>query len=330
MAVVAGATLVALLRIRVNAVVTGLFLLIEVAALAGVAWLGFGTIAQPLVGLLAHPVMASATGLVVVSPASIGVASSIAIFALNGYGAAVYFGEEMHEAPKRIARAIIGSLILTLLFEIVPLFAILVSAPDLHALLVSEDPFGGIVREQGGATAGSFVAVAVVIAIINAIIACILACARFFYSTGRDRSWGAPIDQWMTAIHPRLGSPWIATLIVGGIGTACCLVPLQLLLVLSGTGLVAIYAGIALATIAGRRRGLMAHAPYQMPFYPLAPVLTLIALAYVIYTSWLDPHEGRPGLMMTALQIILSAAYYWLVVRRRGAWTAHSPAEEAA
>ena len=330
MAVVAGATLVALLRIRVNAIVTGIFLLIEVAALAAVAWLGFGSVARSFAELLTHPVVASGIGLAPASPTSIGVATSIAIFALNGYGAAVYFGEEMHDAPRRIARAIIGALVLTLLFEIVPLVASLVSAPDLATLLSSDDPFGMIVAAQAGEGAAMLVSVAVVIAIVNAIIACILACSRFFYSTGRDRSWGMPIDQWMVAIHPKLGSPWIATLITGGIGTACCLVPLQLLLVLSGTGLVAIYAGIALATIAGRRHGQTAHAPYRMPLYPLAPGLTLVALGLVVWTSWADPNEGRPGLIMTGLQIIVSAAYYWLVVRRRGAWTAHAPAEEAA
>ena len=68
------------------------------------------------------------------------------------------------------------------------------------------------------------------------------------------------------------------TLVVGGIGVLCCLLPLELLLVLSGTGLVAIYAGIALAAIVGRRTGATDHALYRMPLYPLAPIVTLVAL----------------------------------------------------
>lgn len=328
MAIVGGSTLVALLRIRTNAYVTGAFLLIELAALASVAWLGLGAGIRPAGDFLLHPVMAAGEALVPAGPSNIGVATTIAIFALNGYGAAVYFGEEMHEAPSRIARAILWTLALTLLTEILPLVAVLVSAPDLAALFRGDDPFGAAVRAEAGGTVAALMAIAVVIAIVNAIIACILACARFFYSTGRDGSWGGPVDRWMAAIHPHFESPWIATLFTGGFGVLCCLMPLQLLLVMSGAGLVAIYAGIAIATIAGRAKGLTSHAPYRMPLYPIAPAVTLAALAYVIWTSWLDPDDGRPGLIMTLAQIILSAAYYWFVLRRRGAWTASAPLDE--
>ena len=330
MAIVAGSTLVALLRIRTNAYITGIFLLIEVAALVAVAWLGFGAVVRPPIELLTAPVMASGAALVPATPAGIGVATTIAIFALNGYGAAVYFGEEMHEAPRRIAKAILWALVLTLMFEAVPLVAILVNAPDLVGLLASDDPFGGVIRRLAGDDVANWTAIAVVVAIVNAIIACVLACARFFYSTGRDGCWGNPIDRLIAAIHPHFESPWIATLFAGGFGTICCLLPLQFLLVLSGTGLIAIYAGIALATMAGRARGLTAHAPYQMPLYPLAPLITLAALGYITWTSWLDLEEGRPGLIMTGIQIILSASYYWLVLRRRPGWAAQAPMDEAA
>lgn len=319
-AVVAGATLVALLQIRVNAWLTGVFLLVEMFALAAVIVLGFTDIARPIGDFLLTPAMPVGEGMAPASAASIGLATSIAIFALNGYGAAVYFGEEMLDAPRRIARAIMGSLVLTLLFVGVPVVAVLAGAPDLHALVVADDPFGMLVQMKGAAGLADWVSVGVVVAIVNAVIACILACARFFYGTARDGSWGGPLDRWMAMVHPRLGSPWVGTLLVGGFGIAACFLPLTLLLVLSGTGLVAIYAGISVAAIVGRRTGRTAHAAYRMPIYPVAPVVTLLALAYVVWTSWLDPVEGRPGLVMTAGQIALSISYYWFVLRRRGGW----------
>lgn len=323
--VVAASTLVALLQIRVNAWVTGLFLAGEVLALVAVVALGWADSVRPFGAFLTAPVMPQAGALVPASPAAIGLATSIAIFALNGYGAAVYFGEEMREPSRLIARAILASLVLTLVFEIVPTVAVLMGAPDLYALLAADDPFGLIARMRADGWLADAIAIGVVIAIVNAIIACILACSRFFYGTARDNSWGRPLDMWMTRIHPRFGSPWIGTLIVGGVGVACCFLPLTLLLVLSGTGLVAIYAGIAVAAMVGRRSGATAHARYRMPLYPLAPVITLIALGYVVWTSWLDPAEGRPGLIMTAVQIVGSAAYYWFVLRRRGDWRVHVP-----
>ena len=331
LAVVVGATLVSLLQIRVNALVTGAFLLVEVIAAALVIWFGFGHVVRGMGSFLAAPVMLASDGahLIPATAGSIGVAASIAIFALNGYGAAVYFGEEMHEAPRKIARAIFWAMVATVAIEGLPILAALVAAPDLVALFNHDDPFGLVVRLYGGAAAADWLAIGVAVAIVNAVIACILACARFFYGTARDRCWGRPIDQLLTAIHPRFGSPWMSTLIVGGAGAACCFVPLEQLLVLSGTGLIAIYAGIALAVIAGRRSGQTANAPFRMPLYPLAPLVTLAALGYVVWLNWLDPGEGRTGLLMTGAQILLSAAYYRLVLRPRGNWEVHVPVVSA-
>lgn len=325
-AVVGSATLVAVLRIRVNAVMTGIFLFCEVAALAVVAWVGFDSAGRGATAFLTMPVMPGPGGLVPASATSIGLATSIAIFALNGYGAAVYFGEEMHQAPRRIARAILATLALTLLLEVVPLLAGLMGARDLRAFLAADDPFGLVVRDRAGAAISGWVAIGVVIAIVNAVIAWTLACARFFYGTARDGSWGRPLDRWLTMIHPRFGSPWLGTLLIGGVGVAGCFVPVQLLLVLSGEGLVAIYAGLCIAALVGRRTGATAHAHYRMPLHPVAPLLTLVALGYIGWTSWLDADEGRPGLIMTGVQIALSAAYYWFVLRRRGDWKVHLPA----
>ncbi|WP_363738074.1 hypothetical protein [Sphingobium sp. LMA1-1-1.1] len=200
------------------------------------------------------------------------------------------------------------------------MLALLLARIDLATLLTVDDPFGLLVRHRGSAGLSALVSVGIVLAIVNAIIACILACARFFYSTGRDRAWIPRIDDWLVAIHPRFDSPWIGTLIVGGMGTLACFLPMSMLLVLNGTGLVAIYGGIALAAMAGRRGGASAHAPYRMPLYPLAPAVTLLALAYVVWTSWLDVGEGRPGLIATAAQIAGSVLWYKLVLCRRGQW----------
>jgi amino acid transporter len=318
--VMAGSTGVALLNIRVNAIITGAFLLIELLALLVVAALGLADAARVPLDFLIHPVMPGPGGGTPASAASIGVATTIAIFALNGYGMAVYFAEEMHEAPRRIARTIMIALGLALLFEGVPLLALLMAKIDLAALVAADDPFGLLVRQRGGAGLSALVSIGIALAIVNAIIACILACARFFHATGRDRAWIPRVDDWLMAIHPRFGSPAISTLIVGGLGTLACLLPLPLLLVLNGTGLVAIYGGIALAAIAGRRSGASAHAPYRMPLYPLAPLVTLTALAYVVWTSWMDLGEGRPGLIATGAQIAGSLLWYRLVVSRRGPW----------
>ena len=137
--------------------------------------------------------------------------------------------------------------------------------------------------------------------------------------------WGGVVDRWIAAVHPRWHSPWVATLVNGALGIACCFIKLNFLLILSGGGLLVTYAAISLAALAGRRTGSTAHGHYRMPLFPVAPILTLIALAYVAWNNWLDVEAGRPGLIATAAQIGAAILYYLLVLRRRGAWVVHDP-----
>lgn len=325
LALVALATTSGLLNIRTNAIVTGAFLVVELVALAVLCWAGLIAPMHDPAALFLHPQMLGDGGLMPATPAAIGTATTIAIFALNGYGMAVYFGEDMRDASRRIGGVVLFALCLVLLTEIAPVIAAIVGAPDLAAFFAGDDPFGALVAARGGAGLGDWVAAGVAIAIVNAAIVSILAFARFFYSTARDGVWGGRIDLRLQAIHPKMGSPWVATLAIGGVSFVCCFVPLDLLLVLSGAGLVLTYAAIALAALVGRRTGATAHADYKMPLFPAAPVLTLVALGYVVWMSWLDPEEGRPGLIATAAQVVVSILYYFLVIRRRGAWITRDP-----
>jgi amino acid transporter len=324
-AVVVASTLCGILNVRVNALITGLFLLLEAGALGVLVLLGILAPARPLGPLLVHPLMANGAGLGPVSSSAIGLAATVAIFALNGYGMAVYFGEELRDAHSKIARVILTSFVVSLMLELLPVAAVLVGAPDLQALFAAEDPFGGFVATRGGPLLAQLVAVGITIAIVNAAIVTVLASARFFWCTGRDRVWGRRLDDLIGRLHPRWESPWAATLVIGGLGVACCFVSLRFLLILNGGGLIVTYGMLAAATIAGRRNGATAHAAYRMPFYPVAPILTLLSLAGIVYADWLDPAEGRPGIYATLAQIAAAALYYGFVLRRRGAWIVSDP-----
>lgn len=321
-AVVGFSTVIGILNIRLNAIVTGAFLIVELIALLVLGWLGFVHPVRGIAGMIVHPVGPSGPATL----AQIGVATTIAMFAFSGYGMAVYFAEDMRQAHTRIAGVILLCFALTFVTEVVPLAAVLGGVADLPAFFSASDPFGGFTRAVGGVAVSDWLAVGVALAMVNAAIVSMLACARFFYATGRDKVWGRPIDRMMGAVHLRFGSPWIATLIIGAIGMACCFLPLTFLLVLSGGGLIATYAAIALAAIVGRTKGASAHATYRMPWFPLAPIVTLVALAGVVAVNWMDADQGRPGLIATVAQMVASALYYRLYLAKRpGGWIVTEP-----
>ncbi|WP_448951642.1 APC family permease [Labrys neptuniae] len=314
------ATAIGCLNIRSNALVTGIFLVVEILALIVLTALGFGHVTRSPGELLTAPVMLSDGALVATPAIAIGLATTVAIFAYNGYGSAVYFAEELHDAKRNIARTILWALAITVLTELVPVVAVLLSAPDLKALLAAPDMFSRFMAERGGTSLSTIVSLGIALAIFNAIIATLLAQARVLYSTGRDACWNPVINRGLATTHKTFDSPWIATLAAGLLSAAACLVPLNILLVVTGTCLVLTYAALAWAVLVGRRNGTLAEGHYRMPLYPLPSIFVLAALAFVIYANWLDTEIGRPSLIVTVCICLVSAAYYLAVLRRRGTW----------
>jgi amino acid transporter len=325
MLTVALTTLICILNIRTNAVLTGVFLVVEILALVVLVALGFWHVSRPLSDLILHPVMLNGAGLVTTPIGVIGMATAVAIFAYNGFGAAVNFSEEMHEPERHVARAILWALAITVITELLPVTAVLMSAPDLRTFLGARNMFGEFIRIQGGPALHTAISLGIALAIFNATIAVLLLAARVTFSTGRDQVWPRPLSDALRSIHSRFRSPWVATLLCGVLAALACLVSENLLLVITGAGLILVYSSLCVAVIIGRWRGATAHGYYRMPLFPLAPVAALVVMLYVVYTSWLDPVIGRPSLFTTLGIMILSAAYYTLVLRRRGVWVLRGP-----
>jgi amino acid transporter len=320
LAVTLGTTLVTLLNIRLNAWVTGIFLACELAALAAMSALGFAQPHQPMTGFLLHPVTAADGALAPTTPVALGLGAAAAVFVFNGYGGAVFFGEEMYEARTKLPWVVFTSLAVAVVAEVAPILAVMVGMPDPTRILGADRPLPAFLLATGGGIAEKAISLAVAVSIVNAMIAVGLINARQLYCSGRDKVWPGPLNRWFDAIHPRFRSPWIATLVMGAATAVCCFLGLDLLVMLTGTGIVIIYVGVSLGAIAGRRSGSTHEARYRMPLYPLAPVAALVGLAAVIVANLVDPDVGRPSLIVNGAVMALFAAYYVLHLKRRGGY----------
>ena len=307
----------AVLNIRINAAVTGVFLAVELLALLALAALGFADPHRHLGAALLHPAVAFGGGLVAPKLAVLGAATAGAIYAFNGYGSVVYLGEELLEAPRRIARVVFLALGLAVLTELVPVAGLLVGAPDLHALSAAAAPVPATIEAMGGPLLAHAMSLAVALAIFNAMIAVALMAGRQLYSTGRDGLWPAMVSRSLARIHPRFGSPWVATLAMGVAALAACFADPHVLVLVLGNGNVALYSGLCLAALLGRRSGATAHAGFRMAAFPLPPLFGLAFLAGVVGFDLVDP-AGRVGLAATVVAVVASLAYFALVLRRRG------------
>jgi len=323
-------TLCGVLNIRTNALITGFFLSLEVLALLILATLGALHPVRPVLPMLTHPVFLQGGHLVPAGLAALGLAGSASIFANYGFGNAIFLGEETHNATRHIARAVLLALGIGVLTQLVPLAAVLGSTPDLGAAFANAPSmFADFVAIRGGRFLSLVISLSIALSIINCNIAFVILVARLLFSTGRDRVWPAPVNRALLRIHPRFDSPWVATLCCGALAGGLCFVPLEVLVVLTGTAIVVVYGALCLAVLVGRHNGATDHAEWRMKLHPWPAVLGLIGVCYVVYANALDPLVGRPSLAATLVVIAASAAYYALVLRRRGAWVLHAPEDAA-
>src|SRR5579875_453211 len=321
------ATAIAVLNIRTNARITGVFLAIELLALLVVTVLWFANAHNPL-SALTSPHLFPAHG--ATSAASFGVILSgvaIAIFSYNGYGAAINFSEEITGHRSGIAKAVLWSLLITVAAELIPIVATLVGAPSLRALSTSSAPMTYLLLSLSGKTLNTIVSLGISLAILNATLAIILELARIVFSAARDRAFPGPLNDALAHVHPRLKTPWIATLVVGIAGTVLtALSSIAALVTFVGVVLTINYGAIALCAIVDRVRAPGRERPYRMPLWPLWPLIAL-AGTIVVFTKQTGHDEGIVGMILGG-----AVLYYALVLwpLRKTHWILHDPAQDEA
>src|SRR4051812_35308067 len=215
----------AILRGRINALLTGVMLAIEMIALAIVTGLGNAHLHGDRIGQLFHGwVIGNGQGGVdPVSFASILAITSVAVFAYNGYAAPVNLSEETRGSSAGIARAILWSLVITVAAELIPTTAVLLGAPNLDTVTTGDAPMNQFLLATSSSTVNDIVSLGITIAILNAVVAIVIQFGRVLYSSGRDRAWPGPVNAWMSSVSPRFETPWFATALVGVLGAILCL-----------------------------------------------------------------------------------------------------------
>jgi amino acid transporter len=319
---------IAILNIRTNAWVTGIFLAIELIAVAVLAVLGIAHISQPVSTLWTPRTSGPGGALTAVSWGLVSSFTATALFAYNGYGTAVYFAEETRRATRMIGRAIMVSLAVTVAAELIPLVFVLLGTPSLPKLLASPTPMNYFLLARGGRVVNVLVSLGIALAIFNAVIAIMLQAGRLLFASARDRSWPDAIGNPLARVHPRLRTPVLATLVAGlASAIVAWFVPLKVLIIATGANVTLIYLLVGLSALVGRARGRTSRADYRMPAWPLAPLLVLAIMAYVIYQSLVS--DWVP--MAISLGILaIGYAYYALYLRPRRAdrWTLPDPVRD--
>jgi amino acid transporter len=303
-------TAVALLRIHLNAVMTGVFLMLELSVVVILVLTGIVHPQQSL-SIVVHPVFAQNGALRAVGAGLVMSATATALFSVNGFDSALNFSEETEGSPAHIGKAVIVAASLGVIFEIVPLTGALFGTRDLTTILASTTPFTDVIGETFGRTVVTVVIVGAIIAIFNASLAITLQFARIVWASGRDRAWPEPVSRRLARVN-RFGAPWVATLVVGLLAAVLCLEgTLVSVVTFTAVLIIVLYALTAAAAIQDRRHRPQALRPFRMPVWPVPPLIALVGVGFAL-TQQKGSDLGTVG-AITAIAI----GYYVVYLRNR-------------
>ncbi|NUT09954.1 MAG: APC family permease [Nonomuraea sp.] len=310
------ATLLAVLDVRSNALITGVFLAVEVVAAGVVAVLGY-THAERGVDVLVAPVAPEGQPYTL---AILVAGLTVTMFSFNGFGTAVYLSEEIKEPRRNVARAVFWSLGLAAVVIVLPTGAAVLGVGSLDEL--ADGGFPGYVRSWGGDGLATAVNLGIVVAIMNAVLVMALQNARVLFASGRDRAWPEVVNQALTRLHPRWGSPWVATLVIGLPGVAmAALLEIEELLGVTSVIICLVSILLAVAALRARSGAFRPVSAWRMPLWPVIPVLVIAALAYAL------AEQAVADLLVAGGIVAASALYYLLYLRPRAdsRWVVTTP-----
>eukprot|EP01132_Coremiostelium_polycephalum_P018070 gene18070-21564_t len=272
------------LTVLLNAWITGTCLLLEVAALLVIVFIGFGNPVQPVSVLLQPQIVEN--GVLHLAPWALVIgAVGIGLFSFNGYGPAVLLAEDMKCGGRGVHKAVLWSLGLVVVIELVPITALLIGAPSLSAMISSPDPIGYLLTSHGNETLSRLVSAGIFLSVFNAIVAIVIQIGRVVFSSGRDALWTPTINKLFTRIHPRWDSPWLATLFLA--------VPSALLSFSSNLAdltsfsvllIMLVYLIVALSALMSRVLLRDREHPYRMPLWPVPALLAVLGAGYLLVT----------------------------------------------
>ncbi len=321
------AALIALMAVRSSALVTGLFLAVEMLAVLVLVVCGLSQPLHSLGAVMQAPValaLGAGPGTALVPVTLAAMASSLinAIYGTVGGNQAIGFGEELQDPHRRMGRVIVLACMIGAVTTAMPVIVVALAARNLPALLQSPAPFPAFVEIVAGRGLARAVDVGVALALFNALIVQIMWSARLFFSLGRDGVLNGGANRLLAGVHAASGAPRGATVVVTGYAALCCLAPTHILLVFLAGGVVYTFGLVCIAILLGRARGMTALPGYwASPLFPLAPLLGLLLVAAVAVADLADPDAGRPSLIILGAIAVLAAGWYTVHLRQRpGGW----------
>jgi APA family basic amino acid/polyamine antiporter len=214
-------------------------------------------------------------------------AAALVFFAFIGFDAVTSAAEEVKNPAKDLPIGIIGSLVVcTILY--VAVAAIMTGIVPYQKFLGVDHPVSLALQYAGENWVAGFVDLAAILGMSTVMLVMAYGQTRILYAMSRDGLLPARLS----TVHPKYGTPFFATWLVGIIfGLIAAVVPLGVLAELVNIGTLAAFSLVSVAVIILRKKRPDLHRAFRCPGVPFIPGLAILfcisLMCFLSLVTWI-------------------------------------------
>ncbi|WP_374041159.1 amino acid permease [Massilia sp. MS-15] len=234
-------------------------------------------------------------------------AAALVFFAFIGFDAVTSAAEEVKNPARDLPIGIIGSLaVCTVLY--VAVAAIMTGIVPFMQFEGVDHPVSLALQVAGQDWVAGFVDLAAILGMSTVILVMAYGQTRILFAMSRDGLLPARLS----VVHPKYGTPYFATWLVGIIfGLIAAVVPLGVLAELVNIGTLAAFSLVSVAVIILRKKRPDLPRAFRCPGVPVVPGLAIVfCLVLMSFLSW---HTW----VAFGIWIVIGLAVYFLYARQR-------------
>jgi APA family basic amino acid/polyamine antiporter len=209
--------------------------------------------------------------------------AAIVFFAFIGFDVVATAAEETKKPKRDLPIGIIASLLIcTTLYVAVSL---VVTGMQNYKHLSTDAPLAEAFKSVGHPAFATIISVGALAGLTTVVLILMLGQSRVFFAMSRDRL----LPSWLAQVHPRFGTPYRVTIIIGGVVALIAgLVPLSALAELVNIGTLFAFIVVSIGVVILRRTHPELPRSFRVPGSPVVPFLAVLACGYLMLNLPVD------------------------------------------
>jgi amino acid transporter len=247
----------------------------------------------------------------------------LGIWVLTGFEGAADLAEETQGARRNVPKAVVTSLVISIIIGFLMIVALTINIRDLGATTSAPVPITNVLEGALGTTGALIFEIVAMVALFAGGLANMAASSRLIFSLSRDRM--LPASGALSQVSATTHLPSGALFLAGGlsiglvvVGTLIATQAMTLIVGMASVGYYAVYALTILAAILAARRGqLMSRSSFDLG--SRAGLIRWVAFIWTLLVIGVltIPTANQQTALMAGGFFILAAVWYFAVLRGR-------------